>query len=922
MPPGENDPINLLALDGGGIRGVSELIILDKIMKRVQEIEGLSEIPKPCDYFHIMGGVSTGGLVAILLGRFRMSTTEALAQYDIFAKSIFRRANRRHFGVAISSKFHTEPLVAAVKGVTQEHGSGELLRDPVERPLGKAFVCAMPNVDQGVARRFRTYSSDDDWDKNVEIWQAARATTAAPGYFEPMTIKGGGENPIDEVFIDAAMGLNNPADEVLNEAGLRFHKSSKLGCLLSLGTGTRIKTLKFAHGLKFAKNAVTNMKEIVTSSETVHVLLEGRFKNFTKTYFRFSVPDAAETIPMDDYKKMKPLKVMTEEYLNAQAKERIEEVAQILAKRKTENLTIKQATTSMEKNDVIVEQASRSQPRGQVSNFFTGRLGTLAKMHKYFFGTQEESQRPRKREFLLWGMGGVGKSQVALKFYEEHVDKFKYRFWVDATNLTTLKEGYIRIGRELWPGTEPTASNDAPVNETAANEALILRVTKWMEEYNQDWLLILDNIAADREWSEWLPRGGHARVIYTSREKNAKRELRSDAIAEVNTLSEANAVTLLLRAADKGDHNDRMLRTGALPIVRELGCLPLALDQAGHYLAVEKNTTLEDYLFTFKEKKTQMLSSGNKEFKGSSLLQQSVYTTFDISYTQLLFWEMSGNGHETSMGARVAIKLLKTICFYYHENIKQEIFKRTAEWRAQRNDDPLRVTTEEIIKGDKDKIVKHTYSLDEILRVDAANKFLPQDLERGLRVLQSLSLLKPTHEKGTYSMHVLVHDWARNRMHEFERQGYCLLARRILLCSIPTSKHNPGLIKYRRSVLSHAMACVQFAKENRVFEGNPSLEQMLQYRYALMAQEAADWEKAEETWKDVLRDIRAEYTGDEEDFRLVLPGTLRLAELYSELARFGEAERLLVEVLELMEGEYGHQSEEAIKAREGLKDLY
>lgn len=53
--------MNAVYTDGGGIRGVSELIILDKIMKRVQEIEGLSELPKPCDYFHIMGGVSTGG---------------------------------------------------------------------------------------------------------------------------------------------------------------------------------------------------------------------------------------------------------------------------------------------------------------------------------------------------------------------------------------------------------------------------------------------------------------------------------------------------------------------------------------------------------------------------------------------------------------------------------------------------------------------------------------------------------------------------------------------------------------------------------------------------------------------------------------------------------------------------------------------
>ena len=47
--------------DGGGIRGVSELTILDEIMRRVQDRQRLPELPKPCDYFHLIGGTSTGG---------------------------------------------------------------------------------------------------------------------------------------------------------------------------------------------------------------------------------------------------------------------------------------------------------------------------------------------------------------------------------------------------------------------------------------------------------------------------------------------------------------------------------------------------------------------------------------------------------------------------------------------------------------------------------------------------------------------------------------------------------------------------------------------------------------------------------------------------------------------------------------------
>lgn len=48
-------------IDGGGVRGVCELVILDRIMTRIQERDGLDETPKPCDYFHLIGGTSTGG---------------------------------------------------------------------------------------------------------------------------------------------------------------------------------------------------------------------------------------------------------------------------------------------------------------------------------------------------------------------------------------------------------------------------------------------------------------------------------------------------------------------------------------------------------------------------------------------------------------------------------------------------------------------------------------------------------------------------------------------------------------------------------------------------------------------------------------------------------------------------------------------
>jgi patatin-like phospholipase/acyl hydrolase len=62
----------ILSLDGGGIRGLSSLQILEKIMERIREMTNASTIPKPCECFDLICGTSTGGLIAIMLGRLRM----------------------------------------------------------------------------------------------------------------------------------------------------------------------------------------------------------------------------------------------------------------------------------------------------------------------------------------------------------------------------------------------------------------------------------------------------------------------------------------------------------------------------------------------------------------------------------------------------------------------------------------------------------------------------------------------------------------------------------------------------------------------------------------------------------------------------------------------------------------------------------
>ena len=85
-------------LDGGGVRGLSELRVLQIFMDRLKARLGLpddADDPLPCDYFQLIGGTSTGGLIAIMLGRLRMTAVEAAEQYNNLAKAIFGPKNKK-----------------------------------------------------------------------------------------------------------------------------------------------------------------------------------------------------------------------------------------------------------------------------------------------------------------------------------------------------------------------------------------------------------------------------------------------------------------------------------------------------------------------------------------------------------------------------------------------------------------------------------------------------------------------------------------------------------------------------------------------------------------------------------------------------------------------------------------------------------
>jgi hypothetical protein len=130
----------LTPTDGGGIRGKSSLLILERIMEHIRDSEGLHEVPRPCDYFDVIGGTNTGGygvlllltpnslltsprIIAIMLGRLGMTVDECIRAYETVGRAAFTPKPQRLFRLSAKSvgAFSDIYLEAALKQIVREN---------------------------------------------------------------------------------------------------------------------------------------------------------------------------------------------------------------------------------------------------------------------------------------------------------------------------------------------------------------------------------------------------------------------------------------------------------------------------------------------------------------------------------------------------------------------------------------------------------------------------------------------------------------------------------------------------------------------------------------------------------------------------------------------------------------------------------
>ncbi len=122
------DQIRLLAIDGGGVRGLSALMIL----RRLAATNNPESPPKPCEYFDLIGGTSTGGLIAIMLGRLQMTIDECIEAYTDLSDKVFEKKSRRvKMNGMFQGQFDSAKLETVIKEMLSARGLPEdaLLKD-------------------------------------------------------------------------------------------------------------------------------------------------------------------------------------------------------------------------------------------------------------------------------------------------------------------------------------------------------------------------------------------------------------------------------------------------------------------------------------------------------------------------------------------------------------------------------------------------------------------------------------------------------------------------------------------------------------------------------------------------------------------------------------------------------------------------
>ncbi|KAL3459246.1 hypothetical protein BJX64DRAFT_265080 [Aspergillus heterothallicus] len=507
----------------------------------------------------------------------------------------------------------------------------------------------------------------------------------------------------------------------------------------------------------------------------------------------------------------------------------------------------------------------------------------------------------------LFGLGGIGKSQIALELAHEIWEQSQASvFWVSASSIDRFREGYIAIfDRHI-------------ASEVDENCDKLTRVKYWLEKEHRSWVLIIDNAdetclfevnnngkedCEDQAILNFIPDAQHGAILITTRNKAAGVKFtkgRANTLIEVQPMTREESKRLI-----KNNMADHYLEENQMDELSDLlGHLPLAIVQAAAFMQ-ENSISISEYIELYNdsdETKMDLLSEPFETLGRDTGVPNAVATTLIVSIDQIKTRDPK------------ALDILSLIAF------------------LDRNEVPK-------------SLVQH-----KIMR--------PIDLVKAIGTLKAFSLVSATGSKGDFSLHRLVQLVLRKWLileGQFEQksiQAMELLAEvypdatfenwKVCATYLPHAQSVLSLLprltgetRRRRIHLQEGIAFFLWSQgryqeaedldifivEEKKHEFGGDHPETLESIAGLAAtyHDQARWSEAEKLDSSVV-EARKRVLGPRH--RLTLTSMANLATTYESQGRFEEAQDLRVEVLKTSKSEFGEDDEDTITCMTSLASLY
>ncbi|MBD1852490.1 tetratricopeptide repeat protein [Leptolyngbya sp. FACHB-711] len=238
--------------------------------------------------------------------------------------------------------------------------------------------------------------------------------------------------------------------------------------------------------------------------------------------------------------------------------------------------------------------------------YFTGRDALLMQLHEAL---------QQRRATALSGLGGIGKTQMAVEYAYHYFGKpYQWVFWVRADTELELSTDFGNLARALA----------LPQQEAQETEKKIEAVKRWFANH-KDWLLIFDNADRPELLQKFRPQNPQGCILVTSRAP----VLDAVGIAEVKQvlkLSRQESIALLMKRTGQEQGTDAE-RTAAAQLAAEFDDLPLALEQAGAFIR-ERQIRIQDYWTSYQQQRFKLL----EQHPAGVNYPASVTTTWAINF--------------------------------------------------------------------------------------------------------------------------------------------------------------------------------------------------------------------------------------------------------------------------------------------------